>query len=136
MELFQQEYPEGTLGDECLKYFEKYNISMDTRRPVKFSIQGNPPDETLSYIMMRYRQTHDILHLLLGQRTDYLGEATVKAFEAVQTRGLPMTIIGGSIAPLYRLSPKRRELYYNHYLPWAITTAKNSSNVYSIYWEK
>ena len=46
-------------------------------------------DPELAYVMLRYRQTHDLTHLLLAQPTSLVGEVLVKWVEAIQNR-LPM----------------------------------------------
>ena len=119
----------------------KSKISFDTRTEVKFEIEPeNSSEIKLEYVIQRYRQVHDMLHLLLDQPTNYVGEATVKAFEAIQTQGLPMTLLGASAAPVIRFigkkQPKSLEKYLVDRLPWAVHTAKKCPNVYCIYWEK
>jgi len=44
--------------------------------------------------MQRYREIHDLVHVVLGQPTNMLGEVTVKMFEGIQT-GLFMCASGG-----------------------------------------
>ena len=93
--------PEGSLGKEYVTMLNRCKISPDTRVPVKF-IDG----EENQFIMMRYRQIHDILHLLLDAPTNFEGESLVKAFEFQQT-GLLVPFIGATAAPLYRLNSKK-----------------------------
>ena len=44
-------------------------MSPDTRLAVRFV-----DDPELAYVMLRYRQTHDLVHTLLGMPTNMLGE--------------------------------------------------------------
>ena len=44
------------------------NVSPDTRLPVRFV-----DDVDLAYVMQRYRETHDLVHTLLGCPTNMLG---------------------------------------------------------------
>jgi len=74
-------------------------VSPDSRMPIRFV-----DDLELAYVMQRYRETHDLLHTILGMPTNLLGEITVKWVEAIQT-GLPMCI-GGAIFGPVRLKPK------------------------------
>ena len=74
-------------------------IHPDDRPPVKFV-----DDPELAYVMVRYRETHDLVHTLLGMPTHLLGEIIVKWVEALHT-GLPMCITGAMLAPV-RLGPK------------------------------
>uniref|UniRef100_H2Y7F8 Ubiquinone biosynthesis protein COQ4 homolog, mitochondrial n=1 Tax=Ciona savignyi TaxID=51511 RepID=H2Y7F8_CIOSA len=85
--------PESTFGRQYVNMLNRYKITPDSRKEVKFV---DNPD--LAYVMQRYRETHDFNHLLLGQRTDLRGEVNVKWFEAIQTT-LPMcwlAAIGGT----------------------------------------
>lgn len=49
--------------------FVKQNVTPDSRAQVKFV-----DDEELAYVMLRYREVHDLLHTLLGMPTNMLGE--------------------------------------------------------------
>ena len=60
-------------------------------------------DPDLMYVMLRYRQVHDLLHTVLGMPTNMLGEIVVKWVEALQT-GLPMCALGALGGPI-RLGP-------------------------------
>ena len=101
-------------GAEYVKMLNKYSISPDTRVPVKFvearvvneilvvkpAVKGSQKtDPTLStcvfitlikgetnqFVMKRFRQCHDLLHLLLDAPTNFEGESYVKAYEYHQT---------------------------------------------------
>jgi len=54
--------------------------------------------------MQRYREIHDLVHVVLGQPTNMLGEVTVKMFEGIQT-GLFMCASGGILGTV-RLGPR------------------------------
>merc|ERR1711923_431303 len=86
------------------------------------------------YVMLRYRQCHDLVHTLLGMPPNLLGEVAVKWFEAVQT-GLPMCVTAALFGPV-RLGPKHRQKYINIYLPWAIRSAYNSKPLMCVYFER
>ena len=73
-------------------YFNLQKYSPDERSIVRF-VDTNEED---AYVMRRYRETHDINHVLLDQPTNLLGEVVVKVVEALQTR-LPMCVLGGSL---------------------------------------
>ncbi|CCH41628.1 hypothetical protein BN7_1169 [Wickerhamomyces ciferrii] len=88
--------PENSLGFQYLKFTE----DGDSRAPVKL-IQ----DEELAYVFLRYRQTHDIVHILTKSKIDLAGELPVKAFEFGNT-GLPMT--GLACFAWFKLSDKRK----------------------------
>ncbi|XP_015248223.1 PREDICTED: ubiquinone biosynthesis protein COQ4 homolog, mitochondrial isoform X2 [Cyprinodon variegatus] len=86
--------PDGTFGREYLRFLEDNKVTPDSRAEVKFV-----DNEELAYIMLRYREVHDLLHTLLGMPTNMLGEVAVKWFEAAQT-GLPMCALGALLGPL------------------------------------
>ena len=58
--------------------------------------------ETNQFVMKRFRQCHDLLHLLLDAPTNFEGESYVKAYEFHQT-GFAVPLIGFTAAPAYRL---------------------------------
>lgn len=74
-------------------------MTPDSRMEVRFM---NDPE--LAYVMTRYRETHDLVHTILGMPTNMLGEIAVKWFEALNT-GLPMCY-GGAVFGAMRLRPK------------------------------
>lgn len=91
-------------------------------------------DPELAYIMTRYRESHDLIHTVLGMPTNMLGEVTVKWVEALNI-GLPMCY-GGAIFGALRLRPKQRLQYKTSYLPWALEVGKKAKPLMNVYWEK
>jgi len=64
--------PEGTLGHEFARYFRDNKISpFETTLELKNDID---------YIGKRYRETHDLLHVLTGYATDVMGEMELQAY--------------------------------------------------------
>lgn len=122
-------YPENSLGKQYSNFLLVNNVSPDSRLPVRFV-----DDVDLAYVMQRYRETHDLLHTILGMPTNLLGEITVKWVEAIQT-GLPMCI-GGAIFGPVRLKPKNRAAYLKTHLPWAIRVGINSKFLMNVYYEQ
>lgn len=103
--------------------------------------------------MTRYRESHDLIHTVLGMPTNMLGEIAVKWIEAINF-GLPMcyggeknmkehvyilllffSFLGAIFGPL-RLKAKNREQYRRYFLPWAMETARSVKPLLNIYWEK
>ncbi|XP_076454611.1 ubiquinone biosynthesis protein COQ4 homolog, mitochondrial-like [Babylonia areolata] len=121
--------PEGTFGKEYWKFLDKHGFSPDARLPVHFV-----EDPDLVYVMVRYRQVHDLTHTLLGMPPNMLGEVAVKWVEAIQT-GLPMCGMAALFGPV-RLGPKHRQKYLDIYLSWAIRCARNSKPLMTVYFEK
>jgi ubiquinone biosynthesis protein COQ4 len=64
--------PEGTLGHEFARYFRDNKISpFETTFELKNDID---------FIGKRYRETHDLLHVLTGYGTDVMGEMELQAY--------------------------------------------------------
>jgi ubiquinone biosynthesis protein COQ4 len=64
--------PDGTLGRELARYFERNAIS-PFESP--FRIRNDA-----EYLSKRYRETHDLAHVLTGYDTDVVGEMELQAF--------------------------------------------------------
>ncbi|GFO07542.1 ubiquinone biosynthesis protein coq4 homolog, mitochondrial [Plakobranchus ocellatus] len=121
--------PEGTFGKVYWHFLKDNNFSPDARRPVAFV-----DDPDLMYVMLRYRQCHDLVHVMTDMPPNMLGEVLVKWFEAVQTR-LPMCYTTAFIWPFIRLGPKDREKYYKTYLTWALRSGWQAKFLMNVYFE-
>ncbi|KAG7211121.1 hypothetical protein KM043_010447 [Ampulex compressa] len=121
--------PEGTVGRTYRRFLDANNITPDSRPPVRYV-----EDLELAYVMQRYRETHDVFHAVLLMPTTMLGEVSVKWIEALQLR-LPMCL-AGAIFGAYRLRPRQRSMYANHYLPWAVQTGMRANFLLGVYFEK
>ncbi|KAM4533122.1 ubiquinone biosynthesis protein COQ4 homolog, mitochondrial [Fundulus diaphanus] len=121
--------PDGSFGREYLRFLEENKVTPDSRAEVKFV-----DDEELAYIMLRYREVHDLLHTLLGMPTNMLGEVAVKWFEAAQT-GLPMCALGAVLGPL-RLNASRLQALITSLGPWALQNGRRARCVLSIFYER
>ncbi len=64
--------PERTLGHDFARYFEVNKI-----RPFESPYEVR---NDVDYLSKRYRETHDIAHVLTGYDTDVLGEMQLQAF--------------------------------------------------------
>ncbi|MFT3713944.1 MAG: Coq4 family protein [Archangium sp.] len=65
-------YPEGTLGQVFSGYFRKNGIFPFTHR---FPVQSDA-----DFLYKRYRETHDIHHMITGYAIDEFGEIEIQAF--------------------------------------------------------
>ncbi|MCB9744298.1 MAG: hypothetical protein H6740_16995 [Alphaproteobacteria bacterium] len=66
--------PEDTLGRQIAQYYVDHGITpFHTAQPV---------EEEVDYLTKRYRETHDLHHLLTGYGTDVMGEMELQAFIA------------------------------------------------------
>ncbi|XP_017263032.1 ubiquinone biosynthesis protein COQ4 homolog, mitochondrial [Kryptolebias marmoratus] len=121
--------PDGSFGREYLRFLEDNSVTPDSRAEVKFV-----DDEELAYVMLRYREVHDLLHTLLGMPTNMLGEVAVKWFEAAQT-GLPMCALGALLGPL-RLNASRLQSLLTPLGPWALRSGWRARCVLSVFYER
>ncbi|CAD5112558.1 DgyrCDS1768 [Dimorphilus gyrociliatus] len=121
--------PEGTLGHEYIRFLNENGIHPDDRLPVEFV-----DDPSLAYVMTRYREIHDLVHLLCGMPTNMLGEVVVKVVEGLQTR-LPMCVLGGLGGPI-RLGPKHRNIYFTTHFPFAVQTGLKAKSFFNVYFEE
>lgn len=64
--------PEGTVGHAFARYFAENGI-----QPFESPYEVR---NDVDYLVKRYRETHDLVHILTGYRTDALGEMEVQAF--------------------------------------------------------
>lgn len=64
--------PEGTLGCALARYYTTNDIRpFDTTQTI---------EDDIDYISKRYRETHDIYHIVTGYGTDVMGEMELQAF--------------------------------------------------------
>lgn len=121
-------YPKNTLGYAYATFMNGYDITSDTRDPVRYI------DNTeLAFIMNRYRQIHDFVHVLLGFPITVPGEIVVKWFEMTHF-GLPMTAVAALFGPLAVTLEEQKEI--RKYIPWAIYTGGISKPFINVYFEK
>uniref|UniRef100_A0A8D8ZFM1 Ubiquinone biosynthesis protein COQ4 homolog, mitochondrial n=2 Tax=Cacopsylla melanoneura TaxID=428564 RepID=A0A8D8ZFM1_9HEMI len=121
--------PDNTVGKIYSDFLETNKVTPDSRLPVQFI-----RDTELAYVMQRYREIHDLVHAVLKQPTNMLGEVTIKWVEGIQTK-LPMCVTGGLFGAM-RLRPKQRKRYREENLPWAIRTGRTSKMFMNVYFEK
>ena len=91
-------------------------------------------DADLAYVMTRYRQVHDLWHVLYGLPPSLLGEVAFKWLEAAQT-GLPMAAMGAAVGGL-RHKAAERAAVMRYVLPWAASHARDDVDLMSVYYER
>ncbi|ORY47690.1 ubiquinone biosynthesis protein COQ4-like protein, mitochondrial [Rhizoclosmatium globosum] len=126
-----REMPKHTLGRAYVNFCDVESVGPDTRTPVKYMPEA---DEELKYVMLRYRQVHDMFHVLTGLGTSLEEEIAVKWFELAQT-GLPMTLLSGVLGPL-RLNSADRKLLFTQHVPWLVQCGANSKFLMNVYYEE
>lgn len=64
--------PDGTLGREFMRYFQTNGIEP--------FVTSFPIESDVDYLSKRYRETHDLFHVITGYGTDEPGEMELQAF--------------------------------------------------------
>ncbi|KAL3945787.1 MAG: hypothetical protein SGBAC_000176 [Bacillariaceae sp.] len=118
-----------TFGQAYGKFLKSHGFDPDGRDPVKYI-----EDDTLAYIMLRYRQNHDFWHAITGLPPTVLGELGLKYLELFQT-GLPIAALSSTFGAL-RLNSKERAVLMDQYLPWALEASQSSSPLMTVYYEE
>ena len=108
--------PPRSFGAAYGEYMSLHGYSAEARAPVLFVA-----DPELAYVMARYREVHDFLHVLTGLPTSVVGEVALKWLEMAQT-GLPVAALSALVGPL-RLAPRERAQLLGELAPWALRTA-------------
>lgn len=121
--------PPGSLGAAYREYLGAHGFSPDERSAVVAIA-----DPTLAYVMTRYRETHDFVHVLAGLPPSVLGETAVKWLEMVQT-GLPMAALSALVAPA-RLSSGERSQLLREYVPWAARVGREAVDLLCVPYER
>eukprot|EP01060_Flectonema_neradi_P015050 TRINITY_DN21732_c0_g1_i1.p1 TRINITY_DN21732_c0_g1~~TRINITY_DN21732_c0_g1_i1.p1 ORF type:complete len:232 (+),score=33.53 TRINITY_DN21732_c0_g1_i1:74-769(+) len=119
---------QDTLGRLYFDFMSQRDFKISERPTVKFI-----DDPQLAYIMTRYRETHDLAHVVSGLTTSVVAEMTLKSFEFRQTH-LPMTGLA-SLAGSVHLSSSHIDYFINKGLPWA-ATAGQGELILSVPWEE
>lgn len=121
--------PEGSLGSAYGAFLRKHAFSPDERTAVQFV-----DDPDLAYVMTRYRQVHDLWHVLCGLPPSMKGEVALKWLEAAQT-GLPMCALAAT-GGMARLAPAQRAVVARQVVPWAMRHAWGGVDLLCVYYER
>eukprot|EP00924_Labyrinthula_sp_SR-Ha-C_P001581 maker-scaffold_18-snap-gene-2.64-mRNA-1 protein AED:0.00 eAED:0.00 QI:16/1/1/1/1/1/2/651/275 len=126
------ELPNCSFGRSVYDIMNCHGLTLGDRAPVE-----NLEDPELAYVMQRYRETHDLLHIILGIPFSVSGEVALKWFEFKQT-GLPMTFLASLFGQTKVEKTKSNPLfgescYYNNY---ALQQGSNSDLFLNIYFEE
>ena len=121
--------PPGSFGAAYGLYLSEHAFSADARAPVRL-VEGGAE---LAYIMARYREVHDFLHVLSGLPPSVAGEVALKWLEMAQT-GLPVAALAALVGPL-RLSASERTQLLRELAPWALRTAAAAPPLLSVRYE-
>lgn len=120
--------PDGSLGREYARFMDVRSFTPESRPAVRFV--DDPAD---AWVLQRYRDVHDLWHVLTGMPTTVLGELAQKWFEAAQT-GLPVAVISAVFGPV-RLPAEEQKLLITKLVPWAVATGRRAPDLLAIRYE-
>lgn len=118
----------GTLGREYARFMDVRGFEPESRDEVRFV-----ENDRHRWLLQRYRDVHDVWHVLTGMPTTVLGELAQKWFEASQT-GLPVAVMSALVGPL-RLSSGNRQVLRRDLIPWAVSCGTNAEDLLAIRYE-
>lgn len=122
-------YSEGTLGGEFYRKMKKKNL-------VCYPIKIRKDYTQIEYVRERRRETHDLLHIVLGYNTTLLGEASINSFLIGKAK-MPTCIfivIGIIIRTMFK-NPRELNLFIDSVVK-AYLRGKNAKSPFSIKWEE
>lgn len=124
-----RDLPDGSLGREYARFMDSRGFKPESRAAVRFV--DDPVD---AWLLQRYRDVHDLWHVLTGMPTTVLGELAQKWFEAAQT-GLPVAVMSALVGPL-RLKSEDRRVLMTQLVPWAVRCGRRAPDLLAIKYEK
>lgn len=124
-----RDLPDGSLGREYARFMDSRGFTPESRLAVRFV--DDPVD---AWVLQRYRDVHDLWHVLTGMPTTVLGELAQKWFEAAQT-GLPVAVMSAVVGPM-RLKSEDRRVLMKKLVPWAISCGRHAPDLLSIRYER
>ncbi|MFY0524399.1 Coq4 family protein [Archangium gephyra] len=99
--------PEGTLGHDYARYYRDNKISpFETTLELKNDVD---------FITKRYRETHDLMHLVTGYGTDVVGEMELQAY-VLGNLGLPAALLIVLVGTLAQLKAPQSGVSRSEYL--------------------
>ncbi|KAI5475441.1 hypothetical protein MNV49_001431 [Pseudohyphozyma bogoriensis] len=123
------EMRKGTLGREYADWLKRWGVSPDTRDPVRYI-----DDPAEAYLLQRYRESHDLYHVLLSFSVSLHSELVIKWFETANL-SLPMTFLSSVFGPLRMEAGERRRLTTT-FMPWALREGGRCECLLGVYWEE
>ena len=121
--------PPDSLGGAYHRFLAFHHYSPASRAPPHFI--ANPGH---AYLIQRYRETHDIWHVLTACNTTVEGELTQKVFEHQQL-GLPSALIN-VLAGQLRMDGASRARLRRDGWEWGRRCGSRSEWLLGVYWER
>jgi ubiquinone biosynthesis protein COQ4 len=123
------EYKEGTLGHQYGKFLQEFGLNHDERPLVQ-----HIGDIELAYVYQRYKEVHDLLHVVFGRGISVYDEIVVKWFEFAQSE-LASTALAAWFGPLRLTSAQISQLFAED-VPEVLRRAKQIHFFMEVYYEK
>lgn len=123
--------PEPSLGHQFARHMREYRLDV-----VFYPELEKQPDDDITYLRKRGRQTHDIWHVVCGFPATHAGEMAISAFYLAQNRvPLSALLIGfGFIYVTLREPDRLEELVNVVMLGWRM--GKKASPLFAVKWEE
>jgi ubiquinone biosynthesis protein COQ4 len=122
--------PEHSLGREYARFMSERAFDPTERDAVDARVV---PEPDLAWVLQRYRDVHDLWHVLNAMPTTLLGEIGQKWFEATHT-GLPVAVLSSLMGPV-RLNAAERRVLVRDLIPWALVAGSSCVNLLAIRYE-
>lgn len=123
--------PESTLGYRYVQHLDRNGLSADYQAaPTRYVA-----DPELSYLMRRFRQTHDVWHALLELGTQGHEEVVIHAFSWGQLR-LPVSAMVVLFGTVKHILLERRWDTLRHSLWEAYCHGRDAAPLLPVYWER
>lgn len=123
-------YPESSLGKNYYNFMAKYDFKPDERPICKYYT-----DIELGYILQRYREIHDFIHVLLGYDIAVVEELAVKVYESLHLK-LPSAAIASLFGSVGLLNANELSQFFSIYVPHVKMNAENNFFIMNINFEK
>lgn len=123
--------PVGTLGRTYVDHLDRCGLDPDLlAAPIT---RGDGP--LSNYMFERTRQTHDILHALLGLGVEPYEEVLLNAFQWSQTH-LPWPAVVVVLGFFKHFVGERRTALLRHGLADALRAGRRAAPLFAVYWER
>eukprot|EP01095_Lingulamoeba_sp_RSL-Kostka_P008760 TRINITY_DN2971_c0_g1_i1.p1 TRINITY_DN2971_c0_g1~~TRINITY_DN2971_c0_g1_i1.p1 ORF type:complete len:398 (-),score=63.37 TRINITY_DN2971_c0_g1_i1:18-1211(-) len=119
-----------TFGKQYINWMDHYNFNPNSR-PYSTFID----DIERAYVIQRYREIHDFIHVLFDLDVTVMNEVAIKSFESLHFN-LPSSVLSTIMGPLRCSNDQERKFLMNELIPWTYQTNKNASKfLLNIYYE-
>jgi ubiquinone biosynthesis protein COQ4 len=122
--------PPGSLGAVYAAFMDTRGFDPHDRAAVHRELV---PDKRDAWVLQRYRDVHDLWHVLTGMPTTVLGELAQKWFEAAHT-GLPVAVLSAAVGPA-RLKAGERRVLLRDLAPWAVKAGNSAIELLAVRYE-